>query len=90
MPNYRRAFVPGGCWFFIANSSLHRDVCAAIVTEDWAGEIETPGEFGERALFISGAIRFAIASYAVPALAKNSMIRAGAVSSVWPATGTSQ
>ena len=19
MPNYRRAFVPGGCWFFIAN-----------------------------------------------------------------------
>jgi putative transposase len=23
MPNYRRAFVPGGCWFFTANL-LHR------------------------------------------------------------------
>jgi putative transposase len=32
------------------HSSFHRDVRARIFLQDWAGEIETPGEFGERAL----------------------------------------
>jgi putative transposase len=32
------------------HSSFHRDVRAGIFPEDWAGKIETPGEFGERAL----------------------------------------
>jgi putative transposase len=32
------------------HSSFHRDVRAGIFPEDWAGEIETPGELGERAL----------------------------------------
>ena len=31
-------------------SSFHRDVCAGIFPHDWAGEIETLGEFGEGAL----------------------------------------
>jgi REP-associated tyrosine transposase len=31
------------------HSSFHRDVRAGIFPEDWAGEIEPPGEFGERA-----------------------------------------
>jgi hypothetical protein len=35
VPNYRRAFVPGGCWFFTANlrdrrSSLRRDQIEAL------------------------------------------------------------
>jgi len=29
-------------------SSFHRDVQAGIFPEDWAGEIDMPGEFGER------------------------------------------
>ena len=29
-------------------SSFHRDVRAELFPEDWAGEIESPGEFGER------------------------------------------
>jgi hypothetical protein len=71
MPNYRRAFVPGECWFFTVNllerrnawlvkhdlvsrvgdwpySSVHRDVRERIIPEDWAGEVDTTGEFGER------------------------------------------
>ena len=32
------------------HSSFHRDLRAGIFPEDWAGEIETPGEFGEQAL----------------------------------------
>ena len=32
------------------HSSFHRDVGAGIFPQDWAGEIEPPGEFGERAL----------------------------------------
>jgi putative transposase len=32
------------------HSSFHRDVRAGIFPQDWAGEIETSGEFGERAL----------------------------------------
>ena len=96
MPNYRRAIVPGGCWFLAANlldrrsslltdqieaarprsarasgthveycyinpvnhglvthvrnwpfSSFHRDVAAGLFPQDWAGEFETLGEFGE-------------------------------------------
>jgi putative transposase len=31
------------------HSSFHRDVRAGTFPEDWAGEIETAGEFGERA-----------------------------------------
>jgi putative transposase len=30
------------------HSSFHRDVHAGIFPEDWAGEIERAGEFGER------------------------------------------
>jgi putative transposase len=30
-----------------AHSSFHRDVRAGIFPEDWAGEIEPTGEFGE-------------------------------------------
>jgi len=114
MPNCRRAFVPGGSWFFAVNlldrrsallthridalrdatgrtrqrfpftsthswccrtisarhveycyinplkhgrvtrvrdwphSSFHRDVRAGIFPEDWAGEVDPAGEFGER------------------------------------------
>jgi putative transposase len=76
MPNYRRAFVPGGCWFFTVNllerrqveycyinplkhqlvtrvcnwpySSFHRDVRAGLFPQDWGGDIEIPGDFGER------------------------------------------
>jgi REP element-mobilizing transposase RayT len=29
-------------------SSFHRDVAAGLFPQDWAGEIETLGEFGER------------------------------------------
>ena len=29
-------------------SSFHRDVSAGIFLADWAGEIDVPGEFGER------------------------------------------
>jgi hypothetical protein len=36
MPNYRRAFVPGGCWFFTVNLPL-----------DWAGDAGREGKFGE-------------------------------------------
>jgi putative transposase len=30
------------------HSSFHRDVCAGIFPEDWAGEIQPSGNFGER------------------------------------------
>ena len=30
------------------HSSFHRDVRAGIFPEDWAGEVDSPGEFGER------------------------------------------
>jgi putative transposase len=30
------------------HSSFHRDVRAGIFPQDWAGEIATPGKFGER------------------------------------------
>ena len=30
------------------HSSFHRDVRAGIVPEDWAGDAERPGDFGER------------------------------------------
>jgi len=30
------------------HSLFHRDVCAGIFPEDWAGEIEASGNFGER------------------------------------------
>jgi hypothetical protein len=29
------------------SSSFHRDVAAGLFPQDWAGEIETLGEFGE-------------------------------------------
>jgi len=32
------------------SSIFHREVGAGIFPQDWAGEIEPPGEFGERAL----------------------------------------
>jgi putative transposase len=28
-------------------SSFHRDVAAGLFPQDWAGELEMPGEFGE-------------------------------------------
>jgi hypothetical protein len=37
MSNYRRSFVPGGCWFFTVN----------LFPEDWAGDSDANGEFGE-------------------------------------------
>jgi putative transposase len=40
MPNYRRAFVPGGCWFFTVNLLERRTTTL--------GKIEQSGEFGER------------------------------------------
>jgi hypothetical protein len=42
MPNYRRAWVAA-----VVYSSFHRDVRAGIFPEDWAGEIEIAGTFGE-------------------------------------------
>jgi putative transposase len=36
MPNYRRAFVPGGCWFFTVNLLERRRTLLA------------GGDFGER------------------------------------------
>src|ERR1700751_4981803 len=41
MPNYRRAFVPGGCWFFTANLLDRR---STLLTD----EIETPREAPRR------------------------------------------
>ncbi len=38
MPNDRRAFVPGGCWFFTVN----------LLDRDWAGDLSAEGSFGER------------------------------------------
>jgi hypothetical protein len=35
-------------WLAVAYSSFHRDVRAGIFPEDWAGEIEIAGTFGER------------------------------------------
>jgi len=63
MPNYRRAFILGGCWFFTVNlpvkhglvtrirdwphSSFRRDVERGIFPLDWAGDVRADGEFGE-------------------------------------------
>jgi hypothetical protein len=36
MPNRRRAFVPGGCWFF------------TVFPEGWVGNVSAADSFGER------------------------------------------
>jgi putative transposase len=53
MPNYRRAFVPGGCWFFTVNLLERRQTLLvdriAILREAVAAirDSEMSGDFGE-------------------------------------------
>jgi putative transposase len=48
MPNYRRAFVPGGCWFFTANLLDRR---SALLTKEIAAQREATRRTRERHRF---------------------------------------
>jgi hypothetical protein len=49
MPNYRRVFTPGGCWFFTVNLlDRRRRLLTDHIELDWAGDISAEGDFGER------------------------------------------
>jgi len=38
MPNYRRVFVPGGCWFFTVNLLSLREPADARIIRRWTAE----------------------------------------------------